>query len=258
MKAIFNQMETKVAKCYVDKKYFEIEIKELSLDNDRLLEHIICQDHENDRLMELLISQDLVHTVVNSLAAINDYKSMQQSFMDEYNETLVLKAELAKKHDMIEKAVYNELSKRCSRLKNRIFFIINELQAHQLKEKNVSIEKLKEHIANIKRKNVVESGQNVHNSNGNALTWWNSHVKTDYLRMKPNAMTWKTLKKMMTDKYCPRGKIKKLEIKMWNLKVKGIDVVGYNQCFQELALMCDRMFPEESNMIEKYVDGLPT
>ncbi|GKE98891.1 hypothetical protein Tco_0022242 [Tanacetum coccineum] len=43
------------------------------------------------------------------------------------------------------------------------FFIINELQA-QLKAKNVSIEKLKEHIANIKGKNVVKSVQNVHNS----------------------------------------------------------------------------------------------
>ncbi|GKE47703.1 hypothetical protein Tco_1478961 [Tanacetum coccineum] len=31
----------------------------------------------------------------------------------------------------------------------------------------------------------------------------------------------KTLKKMMTDKYCPRGEIKKLEIELWNLKVKG-------------------------------------
>ncbi|GKF40946.1 hypothetical protein Tco_0124288, partial [Tanacetum coccineum] len=37
--------------------------------------------------------------------------------------------------------------------------------------------------------------------------------------------------------------------------VKGTDVVGYNQRFQELALMCDRMFPEESDMIEKYVGG---
>ncbi|GJX86303.1 hypothetical protein Tco_0337077 [Tanacetum coccineum] len=42
MIAIFNQMETKVAKCSVDKKYFEIEKKELCLDNDRLLEHIVC------------------------------------------------------------------------------------------------------------------------------------------------------------------------------------------------------------------------
>ncbi|GKE46763.1 hypothetical protein Tco_1478021 [Tanacetum coccineum] len=63
---------------------------------------------------------NLVHTAVNSLAAIHDYKSMQWSFIDEYNETLVLKAKLAKKHDMIEKVVYNELSKRCSRLENRV------------------------------------------------------------------------------------------------------------------------------------------
>ncbi|GJR01965.1 putative reverse transcriptase domain-containing protein [Tanacetum coccineum] len=61
----------------------------------------------------------------------------------------------------------------------------------------------------------------------------------------------------MTDKYCPRGEIKKLEIEMWNLKVKGTDVVRYNQRFQELALMCARMFPEESDKIEKYVGGLP-
>ncbi|GJS80146.1 putative reverse transcriptase domain-containing protein [Tanacetum coccineum] len=39
------------------------------------------------------------------------------------------------------------------------------------------------------------------------------------------------LKKKMTNKYCPRTKIKKLEVEL--------------------------MFPEESNKIEKYVDGLP-
>nr|GEV10794.1 hypothetical protein [Tanacetum cinerariifolium] len=38
------------------------------------------------------------------------------------------------------------------------------------------------------------------------------------------AITWTNLKKKMTDKYCPRGEIKKLEVKMWNLKVKGTDV----------------------------------
>ncbi|GKB63624.1 reverse transcriptase domain-containing protein, partial [Tanacetum coccineum] len=53
------------------------------------------------------------------------------------------------------------------------------------------------------------------------------------------------------------GEVKKLEGEMWNLKVKGTDVVGYNQRFQELALMCARMFPEESDKSEKYVGGLP-
>nr|GEX07657.1 hypothetical protein [Tanacetum cinerariifolium] len=31
-------------------------------------------------------------------------------------------------------------------------------------------------------------------------------------------------KKKMIDKYCPRGDIKKLEVEMWNMKVKGTDV----------------------------------
>ncbi|GJR88173.1 putative reverse transcriptase domain-containing protein [Tanacetum coccineum] len=90
---------------------------------------------------------------------------------------------------------------------------------------------------------------------GNALTWWNSYVK----KVGHDAaygMPWKTLKKMMTDKYCPRGEIKKLEIELWNLKVKGTDVLSYNQSFQELTLMCSRMFPEESDEVEKYVEDL--
>ncbi|GKC62078.1 reverse transcriptase domain-containing protein, partial [Tanacetum coccineum] len=91
---------------------------------------------------------------------------------------------------------------------------------------------------------------------GNALTWWNSHVKT-VGHDAAYGMPWKTLKKMMTDKYCPRGEIKKLDIELWNLKVKGTDVLSYNQRFQELALMCSRMFPEESDEVEKYVGGLP-
>ncbi|GJZ29142.1 putative reverse transcriptase domain-containing protein [Tanacetum coccineum] len=91
---------------------------------------------------------------------------------------------------------------------------------------------------------------------GSSLTWWNSYVKT-VGRDVAHAMTWTNLKKKIADKYCPMGQVKKLEGEMWNLKVKGTDVVGYIQRFQELALMCARMFLEESNKIEKYVGGLP-
>ncbi|GJT68623.1 putative reverse transcriptase domain-containing protein [Tanacetum coccineum] len=56
MKEVFNQMETEVAKCSVERKTFKIKEKELLL--------------ENDRLLELIVSQDLVHTAVNSLAEI--------------------------------------------------------------------------------------------------------------------------------------------------------------------------------------------
>nr|GEZ19629.1 hypothetical protein [Tanacetum cinerariifolium] len=46
-------------------------------------------------------------------------------------------------------------------------------------------------------------------------------------------MSWKMLMKMMTEKYCPRSEIRKLEMKLWDLKVK------------------------ESDKIEEYVGGLP-
>ncbi|GJX24747.1 retrovirus-related pol polyprotein from transposon 17.6 [Tanacetum coccineum] len=65
-----------------------------------------------------------------------------------------------------------------------------------------------------------------------ALTWWNSHVKT-VSHDAAYGIPWKTLMKMLTDKYCPRSEIKKLDNEIWNLKVKGTDVV------------------------EKYVGGLP-
>ncbi|GJV71068.1 reverse transcriptase domain-containing protein [Tanacetum coccineum] len=91
---------------------------------------------------------------------------------------------------------------------------------------------------------------------GIALTWWNSHART-VTNEVAYAMTWSDLKKKMTTKYCPRNEIKKIEAELWNLKVKGTDVVAYNQRFQELALLCDRMFPEETDKIERYVGGMP-
>ncbi|GJU01086.1 hypothetical protein Tco_1111424 [Tanacetum coccineum] len=152
VQTVFYQMEAAVDQCSVDKNIFEIENKELKLENERLVEHIICQDFvnivmnadvkfdnvlpvpntflddnialdmmkmENDRLMELLVSQDLVHTAVNSLAAINDYQSMEGSYIEEYEKNLKLAAELSQ---------MNELSKTCSRLKQRCISLELELQ----------------------------------------------------------------------------------------------------------------------------------
>ncbi|GKB67757.1 hypothetical protein Tco_0929169 [Tanacetum coccineum] len=56
---------------------------------------------------------------------------------------------------------------------------------------------------------------------------WNSHVRTVGNDIA-YAMTWTELKKKITDKYCPRTEIKKLEVELWELKVKGTDVIGYN------------------------------
>ncbi|GJY00791.1 reverse transcriptase domain-containing protein [Tanacetum coccineum] len=57
---------------------------------------------------------------------------------------------------------------------------------------------------------------------GAALTWWNGNVRT-LGHDAAYAMTWGTLKKKLTDKYCPKGEIKKLEIKLWNLRTEKVD-----------------------------------
>ncbi|GJX35958.1 hypothetical protein Tco_0247515 [Tanacetum coccineum] len=72
------------------------------------------------------------------------------------------------------------------------------------------------------------------------------------LSMQLMQMPWATLKKMMTDKYCPRGEIKKIETEMWNLKARALMWWPIVDDFQQLALMCSRMFPDEYDMIEQY------
>nr|GFC33945.1 hypothetical protein [Tanacetum cinerariifolium] len=89
-----------------------------------------------------------------------------------------------------------------------------------------------------------------------SLTWWNTHVKT-VGHDATYGIPWKTLMKMMTDNYYPPNEIKQLEMEIWDLKVKGTDLISYTQRFQELALLCGRMFLEESDKIEKYIGGLP-
>ncbi|GJV03425.1 putative reverse transcriptase domain-containing protein [Tanacetum coccineum] len=91
---------------------------------------------------------------------------------------------------------------------------------------------------------------------GSALTWWNSHIR-DVGQDVAYAMPWTALKRMIIDKYYPRGEIKKLEFEYWKLKVRCTDLMTYNQRFQELALICDRMFPEESAKVKRYVGDLP-
>ncbi|GKA00866.1 putative reverse transcriptase domain-containing protein [Tanacetum coccineum] len=63
--------------------------------------------------------------------------------------------------------------------------------------------------------------------------------------------------KKLTDKYCPKGEIKKLEIELWNLRVRGNDVAAYTQRFQELALMCTKFLADETRKVDKYISGLP-
>nr|GEZ71196.1 putative reverse transcriptase domain-containing protein [Tanacetum cinerariifolium] len=110
------------------------------------------------------------------------------------------------------------------------------------------------HISNCATKNQVKFATCTLHSV--ALTWWNTYVQT-VGHEAAYGMSWKMLMKMMTKKYCPQNEIRKLEMELWDLKVKGTHLASYTQCFQELALLCGRMFFEESDKIEKYIEGLP-
>ncbi|GJU31090.1 reverse transcriptase domain-containing protein [Tanacetum coccineum] len=88
-----------------------------------------------------------------------------------------------------------------------------------------------------------------------ALTWWNSHkrtIRTD----AAYAMTWKELMKLMTEVYCLRNEIQKMEVELWNLAMNVNDLNAYTQRFQDLVLLCTRMVPKEKDRVEKFIRGL--
>nr|GEZ80123.1 hypothetical protein [Tanacetum cinerariifolium]GEZ80483.1 hypothetical protein [Tanacetum cinerariifolium] len=89
-----------------------------------------------------------------------------------------------------------------------------------------------------------------------ALTWWNSHKRTISVDAA-YAMKWVGLIKLMTEVYCPRNEVQKMETELWNLIVKGNDLTAYTQRFQELILLCTRMVPDEEDRVERFIGGLP-
>ncbi|GJT77176.1 reverse transcriptase domain-containing protein [Tanacetum coccineum] len=89
-----------------------------------------------------------------------------------------------------------------------------------------------------------------------ALTWWNSHKRT-IGNEAAYAMSWAELMKLMTEVYCPRNEIQKMEAELWNLTVKGNDLTAYTQRFQELILLCTKMVPNKEDRVERFIGGLP-
>nr|GEZ81419.1 reverse transcriptase domain-containing protein [Tanacetum cinerariifolium] len=89
-----------------------------------------------------------------------------------------------------------------------------------------------------------------------ALTWWNSHKRTTGVDTA-YAMKWAGIMKLMTEVYCPRNEVQKMEAELWNLTVKGNDLTAYIQRFQELILLCTRMVPDEKDRVERFIGGLP-
>ncbi|GJT22852.1 hypothetical protein Tco_0892789 [Tanacetum coccineum] len=67
-----------------------------------------------------------------------------------------------------------------------------------------------------------------------------------------DALSW-----LLTNKYCLRTEIKKIEDEFYNLTVKGNDLKTYVRRFQELAVLCPNMVPNTEKLMEVFIGGLP-
>ncbi|GJU03569.1 putative reverse transcriptase domain-containing protein [Tanacetum coccineum] len=89
------------------------------------------------------------------------------------------------------------------------------------------------------------------------LTWWIEKMESVFNISGCAIENQEVLKKKMIDKYYPQGEIKKLEIELWYLKVKGNDVPTYTERFQELTLICTKFVANKTEKVDKYISGLP-
>ncbi|GJX01100.1 reverse transcriptase domain-containing protein [Tanacetum coccineum] len=63
--------------------------------------------------------------------------------------------------------------------------------------------------------------------------------------------------RLLTNKYCPRTEIRKMEEELYNLTVKGNDLKPYVRRFQELTILCPNMVPNTEKLLEAFIGGLP-
>nr|GEZ65016.1 reverse transcriptase domain-containing protein [Tanacetum cinerariifolium] len=89
-----------------------------------------------------------------------------------------------------------------------------------------------------------------------ALSWWNFYAKTIGIEQADKiALT--ELKRLLTNKYCPRTEVKKLEDEFYNLVVNENDLNTYARRFQELTTLCPNMMPNNEKLMEVFIGGLP-
>nr|GEX40351.1 hypothetical protein [Tanacetum cinerariifolium] len=89
---------------------------------------------------------------------------------------------------------------------------------------------------------------------GRASTWWNGRTKAMGIKAANNT-PWSEVRKWMTEEFCPRSVIQRMEQELYNLRMKGMDIDGYTNRFHELAFMCPRMVePEAVKLIQDKAD----
>ncbi|GKD26489.1 reverse transcriptase domain-containing protein [Tanacetum coccineum] len=62
---------------------------------------------------------------------------------------------------------------------------------------------------------------------------------------------------MMTDKFCPTEEVQRLEDELRHLNLRDMNIVAYTERFNELALLCPNVVPNEKKKVELYIKGFP-
>ncbi|GJX40760.1 reverse transcriptase domain-containing protein [Tanacetum coccineum] len=63
-----------------------------------------------------------------------------------------------------------------------------------------------------------------------ALSWWNSYAKPIGIE-QAEKIAWNELKRLLTNQYCPRTEVNKMEDEFYNLVMKGNDLKTYARRF---------------------------
>ncbi|GJZ83719.1 reverse transcriptase domain-containing protein [Tanacetum coccineum] len=86
---------------------------------------------------------------------------------------------------------------------------------------------------------------------------WNAYAQPIGIE-QANKITWTELKRLLTNKYCPRTEVRKIEDEFYNLTVKENDLNTYVRRFQELVVLCLRTGTNtEKKLMEVFIRGLP-
>ncbi|GJT02852.1 reverse transcriptase domain-containing protein [Tanacetum coccineum] len=89
-----------------------------------------------------------------------------------------------------------------------------------------------------------------------ALSRWNAYAQPIGID-RANRITWTELRRLLTNKYCPRTEVRKMEDELYNLTIKGNDLKTYIRRFQELAVLCPNVVTNTEKLLEAFIGGLP-
>ncbi|GJS46362.1 hypothetical protein Tco_0596483 [Tanacetum coccineum] len=87
-----------------------------------------------------------------------------------------------------------------------------------------------------------------------ALSWWNAHAQPMGIE-QANQITWTELKRLLTNKYCPRTEIKKMEDEFYGLTINGTFIGGLPQSIEGNVTASKPQHLEEPSTIIPEVNG---